>query len=67
MQAEKSTNESFWSRRPPKSEQLRIVAEEAARIRNEHSAGRISATDAARQLSDLKTRYAGIIDSFLAL
>jgi hypothetical protein len=65
MHALKVAHDSFWNKRPPKSEQLRIVAEEAARIRSEHAAGKLTSEQAAQQLSDLKIRYAGILDSLL--
>jgi hypothetical protein len=67
MHALKVASDSKWSRRPPKSEQLRIMYEESARIRAEHTAGKLSAEEASRQLSELKTRYAGILDSLLAI
>lgn len=46
----------FSARRPTHSQRLKILMEEAARIRELHAAGKLSAEDAARQLEALQHR-----------
>ena len=54
------------STRPPKSEQLRIVAAEAATIRELLIRGEISSEEATRRLTALRRKFAGFWDKVLA-
>jgi hypothetical protein len=47
-----------------KSEQLKLVAREAAEIREAHARRQITSDEAARKLTDLKRRFESIWDFF---
>lgn len=66
MLAHKSKSGGYWQQRPSKSEQLRQISFEAAQVRQEHLAGKLSAEEAAKKLSELKRRYARPMDHFFA-
>lgn len=54
-------------RKLTRSEQLKLVSEEADLIWTKHRAGEISSEDAAKQLKELQGRYASFFDRLLAI
>ena len=66
MQAEGIGTLDHNGKRLTSGEELRTVSEEAAAIRRAHAEKKISATEAATRLTDLKRRYASLLDMVLA-
>jgi hypothetical protein len=63
----KKQSGSYIRQASPKSRRLRELNEEAAKVRELHSAGKLSDNEVQVRLKQLKSRYRGFLDRVLAL